>query len=247
MVESATFDRLLNGLEEYLLYQQELGVRRVEVERSVLLDLKQPAASVTPSTPPPAPLPETFSSLEELSSFVATCQRCPLAENRTQPVLGEGNTNQPDVLFVTHAPNLEEDRAGQSFLGKSGQLLSRMIEAMGYQRKEIFISYVVKCHPPKNRQPRSEEMASCLPYLRAQIKQIRPKMIVVLGASALKGLMGENARILRSRGVWQEYEGIPMMPTFHPDFLLLDPSKKKLAWRDLKDVLAKLGKDVPKK
>ncbi|QBG49089.1 uracil-DNA glycosylase [Verrucomicrobia bacterium S94] len=148
-------------------------------------------------------------------------------------------------MFVGEGPGAEEDAQGRPFVGKAGKLLDKMIEAMGYTREQVYIGNVVKCRPPKNRKPLPEEMEMCLPYLRQQIRLIQPKIIVGLGGTAMEGLLGRPVGITRIRGVWQEYAGIRLMPTFHPSYLLRDPSKKKEAWADLKLVLAALGKEPP--
>jgi DNA polymerase len=130
-------------------------------------------------------------------------------------------------------------------VGKAGQLLDRMIDAMGYRREEVFIANVVKCRPPGNRKPTSDEMQMCLPYLHHQIRLIQPRVIVGLGATAMEGLLGKPVAISRMRGIWQDYQGIRLMPTFHPSYLLRDNSKKKDAWQDLQQVLAALGREPP--
>lgn len=155
--------------------------------------------------------------------------------------------NSPDILFVGEGPGADEDAQGRPFVGRAGQLLTKMIEAMGYERADVFIANVVKCRPPNNRAPLPEEMERCHPYLKQQIALIKPTVIVGLGATALKGLLGKTAGITRLRGTWQEYEGIKLMPTFHPSYLLRDPSKKKEVWQDLQSVLKELGKEPPAK
>jgi DNA polymerase len=164
---------------------------------------------------------------------------------RNSTVPGEGNAESPDILFVGEGPGAEEDAQGRPFVGKAGQLLDKMIVAMGYSREEVFITNVVKCRPPNNRKPKKEEMQMCLPYLRQQIALIQPKTMVGLGGSAMEGLLGRPAGITRMRGVWQDYEGIKLMPTYHPSYLLRDPTKKKEVWGDLQLVLAELGKTPP--
>jgi len=242
-----TFYGLISELEKYLEYQRDQGVVRVEVDRSVLDELKNNSVQQTESTPVPVvearPVPSDFDSLAAIKESIASCKNCGLCQGRKTTVPGEGNGNSPDILFVGEGPGAEEDAQGRPFVGKAGQLLDRMIEAMGYRREDVFITNVVKCRPPSNRKPLPEEMEMCLPYLRQQIKLIKPKVIVGLGASAMEGLLGKPVRISRIRGIWQEYEGIRLMPTFHPSYLLRDPSKKKSVWTDLKLVLAELGKE----
>ena len=243
-----TFHNLVENLESYLEYQRDEGVQRVAVDRAVLVELAQEpsAAPAMPSEPVvAAPIPNDFKSLEEIAAYVSTCRSCPLHPTRTNTVPGEGNANTPDILFIGEGPGADEDAQGRPFIGKAGQLLTKMIEAMGYSREELFIANVVKCRPPNNRTPLPEEMEACLPYLRQQVGLIKPKVIVGLGATAIKGLLGKTAGITRLRGTWQEYQGIKLMPTFHPSYLLRDPSKKKVVWQDLQLVLKELGREPP--
>lgn len=250
MVET-TFHSLIENIGKYLEYQRDEGVQRLEVDRAVLAELarepvEEPLAAVRAAPPAAAaPVVEEFKSLEEIAARIAVCGNCPLCQGRTHTVAGEGNADAPDIMFIGEGPGADEDAAGRPFVGKAGQLLDKMIEAMGYRRGEVFIANVVKCRPPNNRAPLPEEMEACLPYLRQQIGLIRPKLIVGLGATAIKGLLGKTAGITRLRGTWQEYEGIKLMPTFHPSYLLRDPSKKKDVWLDLQQVLAALGKEPP--
>lgn len=240
-----TFYNLIDNLEQYLEYQRDEGIQRLEVDRAVLSELgKVPEADPVAAA---LPVPEDFKSLEEIVAHVSTCRNCPLHQGRINTVPGEGNVNSPDILFIGEGPGADEDAQGRPFVGKAGQLLTKMIEAMGYARADVFIANVVKCRPPNNRAPLPEEMEKCLPYLKQQIGLIKPKVIVGLGATAIKGLLGKTAGITRLRGTWQEYEGIKLMPTFHPSYLLRDPSKKKDVWQDLQLVLKELGKEPPAK
>ncbi|HRV31355.1 MAG TPA: uracil-DNA glycosylase, partial [Kiritimatiellia bacterium] len=163
---------------------------------------------------------------------------------RKNTVPGQGALN-PDIMFVGEGPGADEDAQGLAFVGRAGQLLTKMIAAMGYTREQVFIGNIVKCRPPNNRVPTPEEMAGCIPYLKQQIAIIQPKYIVCLGATAARGLVQETQGITKVRGQWREFEGIPVMLTFHPAYLLRDGSKKKYAWDDLKAVLARLGKTPP--
>ena len=179
--------------------------------------------------------------LAEIAAAVAECRECNLALTRTKAVPGEGRAILPDVMFVGEAPGRDEDLQGRPFIGRAGQLLDKMIAAMGYRREDVFIANIIKCRPPQNRTPTPEEMAVCIPYLRRQIAIVRPRAIVALGATAFKGLTGDPlANISRHRGVWSEFEGIPMMPTFHPAYLLRVPSAKRAVWEDLQKVMARL-------
>jgi uracil-DNA glycosylase family 4 len=186
-------------------------------------------------------------NLSILTTKIAVCRLCPLCEKRTQTVPGEGKTLAPDILFIGEAASADDDRQGQPFLGASGELLTRMITAMGYSREEVFITTICKCHPPESRHPTLAEMQACLPYLCAQISAIRPRVLVALGATTVKGLLDASTGVSRLRGVWTTFQGIPMMPTYHPSHLLRYPDTKKDAWEDLKKVLHRLGRPVPAK
>jgi uracil-DNA glycosylase len=240
-----TYEGLIGHLENYLEYQRDEGVQRLEVDRAVLAELAKEPEAPEAATVEAAPIPDDFQTLEEIAAHVSTCTNCGLCQARNSTVPGEGNADSPDILFVGEGPGAEEDAQGRPFVGKAGKLLDKMIEAMGYDRAELYIANVVKCRPPENRKPMREEMDLCLPYLRQQIRLIRPKTIVGLGGTAMEGLLGKPVGITRMRGVWQEYAGIKLMPTFHPSYLLRDATKKKDAWADLKLVLAELGREPP--
>ncbi len=176
------------------------------------------------------------------------CQRCKLAPLRTKLVFGVGN---PDahLVFVGEAPGADEDAQGEPFVGKAGQLLTKMIEAMGYGRQDVYICNILKCRPPGNRNPEPDEIEKCEPFLKAQLAALRPRVIVALGKFAAQCLLRDDTPISRLRGTFRSYEGIQLMPTFHPAYLLRDPNKKKEAWEDLKAVnaaLKSLGLEPPR-
>jgi len=210
----------------------ENGSDEMDVRREVLESL----GSAAPG-PPPDPL-------QEIAGRVAACTACDLHKTRTRTVPGQGSS-RPDILFVGEGPGADEDRQGLAFVGRAGKLLTRMIEAMGYTRDEVFIGNIVKCRPPANRTPLPEEMDTCLPYLKEQIAVLRPRVIVALGATAVKGLIDTTEGITRVRGRWQSFEGIDLMPTYHPAYLLRNPSAKRQVWDDLQEVLARLGREPP--
>ena len=200
------------------------------------------AAAPAAPTAPPANKPRTGQAgLQVLRDEIGDCQRCKLAPSRTNLVYGVGNPDA-DLVFVGEAPGADEDAQGEPFVGKAGQLLTKMIEAMGYSRSDVYICNVLKCRPPGNRNPEPDEVASCEPFLKRQLAAIRPRMIVALGKFAAQCLLRDDTPITRMRGGFRSYEGIPLMPTLHPAYLLRDPSKKKLAWEDLKAVNAALAK-----
>ncbi|MBN2302252.1 MAG: uracil-DNA glycosylase [Lentisphaerae bacterium] len=183
-------------------------------------------------------------SLEAIAKEIASCKNCGLWETRTKVVPGQGSTN-PEIMFVGEAPGADEDRQGVAFIGRAGQLLTKMIEAMGYKREEVFIGNILKCRPPGNRTPLPDEMATCLPYLKRQIACLKPKVIIAMGATAVKGLLNVSMGITKLRGTWLRFEDIDLMPTYHPAYLLRNPSAKKDVWEDLKEVLRHLGRDIP--
>lgn len=193
-------------------------------------------------------------ALDEIAARIQTCTACVLCKQRLHPVPGQGNCNKPDVMFIGEAPGADEDRQGLPFVGAAGQFLTKMINAMGYTREDVFIANICKCRPPRNRTPQSDEMQVCLPFLREQIRIIQPKVIVLLGGTAIRGLLDTQAGITRIQGQWTQYEGIPVMPTFHPAYILRFESygdtvslkkAKTEVWHALKRVLAQLGKPVP--
>ncbi|MBI2093629.1 MAG: uracil-DNA glycosylase [Candidatus Omnitrophica bacterium] len=174
-------------------------------------------------------------ALAKLSKEVSLCQRCPLYRTRTHPVVSDGSPSAR-LVFVGEAPGREEDLRGIPFVGAAGQLLTKMIEAMGFKRQDVYICNVLKDRPPGNRTPLPEEMEACLPFLKAQLAIVQPRVICVLGAIAAKALLGPHVAITKIRGTLMEYEGIPVIPTFHPAYLLRNPPAKKFAWEDLKRV-----------
>jgi DNA polymerase len=180
-------------------------------------------------------------SLDQLFEMVQNCTDCPLHKGRTNTVFGEGDPNAR-LMFIGEGPGHDEDLQGRPFVGKAGQLLTKMINAMQLTREQVFICNIVKCRPPNNRNPEPLEAETCMPYLRRQIELVKPEVIVLLGAVPLKFLLNMTG-ILRTRGNWQEVMGIQTMPTLHPAYLLRNPAAKRDAWEDLKQVMRVLGKD----
>ncbi|HZY02460.1 MAG TPA: uracil-DNA glycosylase [Anaeromyxobacteraceae bacterium] len=180
-------------------------------------------------------------ALLAVRSDVGDCARCKLHGGRTTLVFGVGNP-RAELMFVGEGPGGEEDRQGEPFVGKAGQLLTRMIEAMGFRRAEVYIANVVKCRPPQNRDPEPDEIEACEPFLKAQIAAIGPRVIVALGRFAVQTLLRDGTPISRLRGRWREYQGVRLMPTFHPAYLLRNPADKGKAWDDLKLVMKEFGK-----
>ena len=183
--------------------------------------------------------------LEVLAELARACTRCGLCKGRKQAVFARG-TGRSGVCFVGEGPGADEDAQGLPFVGKAGQLLDRMIEAMGLERDEVYVCNVVKCRPPENRKPEPDEMTACLPFLTEQLELIAPRVIVALGATAVQGLLGTSEGITRLRGNWKSYRGqIDVMPTFHPAYLLRNPAAKREVWADLQEVLRRMGRSVP--
>jgi uracil-DNA glycosylase family 4 len=172
------------------------------------------------------------------------CTRCKLHGGRTRLVFGVGNPSA-ELMFVGEGPGADEDLQGEPFVGRAGQLLTKMIEAMGFARSEVYIANVVKCRPPGNRDPEPDEIAACEPFLKAQIAAVRPRVVVALGRFAVQTLLRDDTPVGKQRGRWREYEGVRLMPTFHPAYLLRNPAEKKPAWEDLQLVMREFGKTAP--
>jgi DNA polymerase len=187
-----------------------------------------------------------FNSLNQVYESLEGCKRCKLCKGRTNIVLGEGST-KPEILFVGEAPGAKEDETGRPFVGRSGQLLTKMIEAMGVKREEVFIANVVKCRPPENRPPKPEEVEQCRPFLEAQIKMLKPKVVVALGKTAAFNLLQTKESIGDLRGKIHSYQGTKLIATFHPAYLLRNPPAKKDCWEDLQLAMKELGWKVPVK
>ena len=179
-----------------------------------------------------------------LRGTLGECARCKLGATRTTLVFGVGNPSA-DLLFVGEGPGADEDQQGEPFVGKAGQLLTKMIEAMGFARGDVYIANVVKCRPPGNRNPEPDEIEACEPFLKAQIAAVKPKVIVALGKFAVATLLHDDSPIGKLRGLWRSYEGVKLMPTFHPAYLLRSPQEKAKAWEDLKLVMKEFGKVPP--
>jgi uracil-DNA glycosylase, family 4 len=194
-------------------------------------------------------------AIDELRQRAMSCVKCAhLASSRKNVVFGVGNV-ESDLMFVGEAPGADEDVQGEPFVGRAGQLLTKIIEATGLNRSSVYIANILKCRPDTpgessgNRKPTPQEMQTCIPFLHEQIDIIQPKVLVALGGTAVEGLLGKTVGITRLRGVWQIYRGIPLMPTFHPSYLLRDQSvsQKRLVWEDMLQVMEKLGMNISEK
>ncbi len=208
-----------------------------ELQRSLRAYLKHLELLGVEGIPSPSPDPGPEGQLQELKQEVLRCRACPLHRTRRNPVLGEGNP-RAILVFVGEAPGAEEDQQGRPFVGKAGELLTRIIKAMGLEREEVYITNVLKCRPPNNRNPRPEEIRACLPFLLRQMEIIKPKLICTLGTFAAQTLLDTREKITSLRGRFHQWRGIKVMPTFHPAFLLRNPAYKRLAWEDVKKIMA---------
>ena len=179
-------------------------------------------------------------SWPELLEAIGCCEKCGLCERRTHVVPGEGDPHAR-LMFIGEGPGQEEDRQGRPFVGPSGELLTRMIRAIGMERSEVYICNIVKCRPPMNRNPMPEEAAACLGYLRAQFALVRPQVVVLLGKVACQYTVKDQVFITRDHGRWYQQKGVWFMPTYHPSALLRDPAKKREAWEDFQKIKQKLN------
>jgi len=202
---------------------------------------------VMPFDGPAMPALDRPPRLAVLSERVKSCTRCALHATRKQTVFSRGSPDA-ELCFIGEGPGFDEDAQGEPFVGKAGQLLDKMIAAMGIGRDEVYVCNIVKCRPPDNRTPEASEMASCMPYLTEQLEIVRPRVMVALGSTAVKGLLGTTEGITKIRGSWRLYRGsVPVMPTFHPAYVLRQPTKevRGMVWSDLQQVLKELGRSVP--
>jgi uracil-DNA glycosylase len=189
----------------------------------------------------PSPLtPNSSHPFDALRNLAHDCTKCRLAGTRTNVVFGVGNPNA-DLMFIGEAPGRDEDLKGEPFVGRAGQLLTDIIKAMKLTRGDVYIANVIKCRPPENRNPEPDELDACRPFIRRQVELIQPKVIVTLGRFALQSLTEKAYGITSVRGQWLEYNGVKVMPTYHPAYLLRNPAAKKEVWADMKKVMAELG------
>ena len=262
-------------LQSWLRYYEDLGIRafyrdraprRASTDETVTgIQEKETAEVATAKPAPPAqsrevpklplmgPGPSLFEaaervegdSLERICGELAGCTRCKLHRRRTNIVFGVGNPHA-ELVFVGEGPGHDEDVQGIPFVGRAGQLLTQMINAMGLSREDVYIANVVKCRPPENRAPEKDEVATCLPFLLRQLTNISPKVIVCLGSVAAQALLNTNKAISHFRGQWLDFRGAKLMATYHPAYLLRNPHAKPEVWADLKKVMAFLGLTPPK-
>ena len=275
-----TYQQLLDATIQHLQELKNHGVRFVDVAPETLSAFSRPARhelavgavgtreevrSTASIEEKPSPSPSTSISpaerlskeqaMAELRARALVCVKCShLAASRKNVVFGVGDAASP-LMFVGEAPGADEDVQGEPFVGKAGQLLTRIIQTMGFTRETVYIANILKCRPDTpgqsagNRKPTPEEMQTCLPYLQAQIDIIKPRVLVALGGVAIEGLLGKTVGITRLRGQWQTYRDIPLMPTYHPAYLLRNQalSEKRKVWEDMLQVLEKLGRPISEK
>jgi uracil-DNA glycosylase family 4 len=229
----------------HLEYQRALGMSFVESASSGSFQTKAPDVAAGPVHAPltgDVPVEIPSGTLATVREELGDCTRCKLHGGRKNIVFGQGNPNAA-IVFVGEGPGQEEDQQGLPFVGAAGQLLTDIIvKGMQLRREDVYICNIVKCRPPNNRNPELDEIAACEPFLIKQLQAIRPKIIIGLGNVAVKTLLKTKEGITALRGKWKTYQGIPLMPTFHPAYLLRTPSDKKLVWDDIKKVLAELEK-----
>jgi DNA polymerase len=252
---------LVRATRARLEWWRDTGLDLLEAESaSVTVPTAAPPQSsaarvpIAPNDPSPTPVRDEAAmdflthpgvresrSLPDLRTVIGDCQRCKLAPHRTKLVFGVGNP-AADLVFVGEAPGQDEDLRGEPFVGRAGQLLTEIIvKGMKIRREDVYIANIIKCRPPNNRDPEPDEIAACEPFLKHQLALIKPKAIVTLGKFAAQCLLKTRTPITRLRGEWTQYQGIPLMPTFHPAYLLRNPSDKRLVWRDIQQVMSALG------
>ena len=219
-------------------YLQVVASVREFVEEQMQLGFAELAEPEPAKLEVQSPFPDF--DMSRLQSEATACERCELHATRTTVVFGTGN-DDADLMFVGEAPGADEDQQGEPFVGRAGQLLTKIVEAMGFSRDEVYIANVIKCRPPGNRNPKPIEIETCEPFLLKQVELIRPKVICALGSFAAQALLHTDEKISRLRGRFHDYHGAKLMPTYHPAFLLRNPHSKREVWEDMKKVIAELG------
>lgn len=256
---------LVDELKNYLEFRQSMGIKTIPAQTLESKEnISENPEKIEPRTEPmpkksaniaediitieePAGLFDgKIMTLEEIREEIGDCTRCQLHEGRTNLVFGDGNT-KARLMFVGEGPGRDEDMQGKPFVGRSGKLLTKIIEAMGLSREDVYIGNVVKCRPPNNRTPEQNEMDTCEQFLFKQIRFIKPEVIVCLGATAAKSILKTKASLGSLRGKFHNYSGSKLMVTYHPAALLRNPNFKKPAWEDMQVVMKELGLPMPKK
>ena len=218
---------IVTSFKQYMDFEKEAGCHEFMVAKKAVAPGKKAA-------------------LDSLRREIGDCRKCELADSRTRLVFGEGSP-QAELMFVGEAPGRDEDREGRPFVGRAGKLLTKIIEAMGLKRSDVFIGNILKCRPPDNRNPHPQEIIACREHLLRQIETIKPKVICCLGRFAIQVLLNTESPISKLRGRFHEFGDTKVMPTFHPAYLLRNPNDKRLVWNDMKKVMAELGLSDAKK
>jgi uracil-DNA glycosylase family 4 len=224
----------LHDIIQQLEFYRDIGIESV----SLVADHGTTEAAVIVDTLP-APAPAPAETLDSIRADIGDCQRCKLAPTRTTIVFGSGNPNA-EIVFVGEAPGYEEDQQGLPFVGEAGRLLTRIIESTGIKREDAYICNILKCRPPNNRNPEPDEVLACSPFLKRQIAAIRPKIVCCLGKFAAQTMLQSGAPISRLRGEFHDIDGMRIIATFHPAYLLRSPEKKREVWEDMKQIRAEL-------
>jgi uracil-DNA glycosylase family 4 len=244
---------LARELETGLDVAPRFTVSAAEAALGAATALAAATAPATADRPAVRELPEALvepavrgaETLPELSAVIGDCRRCKLCDGRKNIVFGVGNPDA-ELMFVGEGPGQEEDEQGVPFVGRAGGLLTKIItDGMGLRRDDVYIANIIKCRPPGNRNPEPEEIVACEPFLQRQIAIVRPRVIVTLGKFATQALLRERTPISKLRGNWLEYHGVPVMPTFHPAYLLRNPADKRIVWADIQLVMQRLGLERP--
>jgi uracil-DNA glycosylase family 4 len=232
---------LLSQVKRQLIHSQEIGLDAPSLSPHSLQYLREGLQLDGEKSK------KTFycTNLEELEKFISNCDKCKLSNVRKNIVFGEGNP-RARLVFVGEAPGMDEDETGRPFVGQAGKLLTDIIKAMGLTREEVYICNIMKCHPPRNRDPERDEIQMCLPFLEAQLSLIKPEIICAIGRVSAQSLVHENFKITRERGQWQSFMGIPLMPTYHPAYLLRYPQAKKSVWEDMQKIMKRLDLTDPR-
>lgn len=233
----------VNNIKDYLIYLKEIGINElpIEIARGYTEGLKSGGQGYrlieTDDTVCAVHEPPILRTLEDVRNMIGDCKRCGLYKKRKNIVFGSGN-EKAEIVFVGEAPGEDEDIKGKPFVGKAGQLLTKIIEAMGLKRDDVYIANIIKCRPPNNRNPLEDEISACEPFLKEQLRIINPKIICALGTFAAQTLLKTKEKISSLRGKFYTYEGIKLMPTFHPAYLLRNPNDKKYTWEDVQKIMA---------
>lgn len=246
MTPEAEIRDIFSNLKGLLMINEEIGLEPPSISAEALKYLD---VGISGDHKKPKRV-DNLVSLESLQAFIGDCRRCKLHRGRTHLVFGEG---PPDakLIFVSEGPGRDEDMAGRPFVGEAGKLLTKIIEkGMGLTRKDVYICNVVKCRPPGNRDPEKDEIKACIPFLKQQISIIKPEVICILGRIAGQALLGGGFKITLERGTWNSYMDIPVMPTYHPAYILRNPHRERelkgQVWEDIKKIMKHLGLEVKK-